>query len=187
MSSPTERPSAANVVFETERLLALQSTLQSNTLTAAPCVGGTSGGLACNNAELLSHVSLTEVSAQPTGAMDVWGFVDLNTNREYAIVGYESGTGVFDISDPENPVEVGYVDGASAGWRDIKVHQFFNSTAGRWNAYAYVTTDLASDGLFVIDLTGLPHSVTRLAYNQRFFAGSQRIHLECRLLPPAFR
>ena len=157
-----------DVVVETERLLALQSTLQSNTLTAAPCVGGSSGGLACSNAELLSHVSLTEVSAQPPGAMDIWGFVDLNTNLEYAIVGYQTGTGVFDISDPENPVEVGFIDGASAGWRDIKVHQFFNATDNRWNAYAYVTTDLSSNGLFVIDLTNLPHSVSRRSYSSDF-------------------
>lgn len=156
------------VIVETERLLSLQSKLQSNTLVAAPCVGGTSAGLACNNAELLSHVSLSEVSAQPAGAMDVWGFVELNSGREYAIVGYQTGTGVFDISDPENPVEVGFIDGAPSSWRDIKVHQFFNAVEGRWNAYAYVTTDLSSNGLFVIDLTGLPHSVSRQAYASDF-------------------
>ncbi|MDX1509086.1 MAG: choice-of-anchor B family protein, partial [Woeseiaceae bacterium] len=157
-----------DVIVETERLLALQSKLQSNTLSAAPCVGGTSGGLACENAELLAHVSLNEVSAQPAGAMDIWGFVDLNTGREYAIVGYQTGTGVFDITDAENPLEVGFIDGAAAGWRDIKVHQFFNAAQGRWNAYAYVTTDLSSDGLFIIDLSGLPHSVSRQSYASDF-------------------
>ena len=158
------------MVVETERLLALQDRLQSSELTAAPCVGGQSGGLACSNAELLSHVALSEVSASPAGAMDVWGFVDLNTNREYAIVGYRTGTGVFDISDAENPVEVGFIDGASAGWRDIKVHQYFNDVDDRWNAFAYVTTDNAGNGLFVIDLTNLPHSISRRSYVSDFSA-----------------
>ena len=38
----------------------------------------------------------------------------------------------------------------------------------RWNAFAYVTADNASDGLFVLDLTRLPHSITRASYPSDF-------------------
>lgn len=67
--------------------------------------------------------------------------MDLNTNREYAVVGFELGTGVFDVTDPDEPHEIGFIDGESAPSRDIKIYQFWNSAEQRWNARAYVTTD----------------------------------------------
>ena len=69
----------------------------------------------------------SSVSAFPGSAADVWGFTDLNTNREYAIITYNIGTAVFDVTDPENPVEVGFVDGQNTSWRDVKVTQAFNA------------------------------------------------------------
>ena len=98
----------------------------------------------------------------------MWGFVDLNTGREYAIVGYSFGTAVFDVSDATNPREVGFVDGQRTTWRDIKVYQYWHAADQRWNAFAYVTADNASDGLFVLDLTRLPHSITRASYPSDF-------------------
>ncbi len=115
--------------------------------------------------DLLSHVSTRTPGAR--GA-DIWGFMDLNTNREYAIVGYSSGTAVFDVSDAENPLEIGFINGQSTTWRDIKVHQFWNATDSRWNAYAYISADNASDGLFIIDLSNLPHTVARISYPSDF-------------------
>lgn len=156
-------------VQATEKMLAQHRRMQSSMATT-PCVGGTVNGLACDDTELLSHVALADVSATPGAAADVWGFVDLNTNREYAIVGYNIGTAVFDVTDAENPREVGFVDGQNTTWRDIKVYQFFNAAENRWNAYAYVTTDGSSDGLFVIDLTELPHRISRRTYASDFSA-----------------
>ena len=141
-----------------------QISLQSSAAAAA-CVGGFADGFPCSNVDLLAHVADRTPGAR--GA-DIWGFMDLNTHREYAIVGYSSGTAVFDVTDAENPREVGFVSGQSTTWRDIKVHQFWNATDSRWNAYAYVTADNASDGLFIIDLSGLPHSVARISYPSDF-------------------
>ncbi len=157
------------VAATTEAFFDQQKTMQAG-LSMAPCVGGQVGGLACSNTELLSHVPFAQVSATPGASADVWGFVDLNTNREYALVGYNIGTAVFDVTTAENPREVGFVDGQSSTWRDIKVHQYFNALEGRWNAYAYVTTDLSTDGLFVIDLTDLPQRISRVTYASDFFA-----------------
>ena len=136
--------------------------------SAAPCAGGLADGFACSNVDLLAHVARGDISASPAEAMDVWGFVDLNTYREYVFVGVTVGTAVFDVSDPMNPREVGFIDGQSANWRDIKTYQYFDSTAQRWRSYAYVTTDGATDGLFVIDLSDLPHAVRRVPYASDF-------------------
>ncbi len=147
-------------------LVEAQASLQSNA-AATPCVNGTAGSFACNNVDLLAHIAERTPSAR--GA-DIWGFMDLNTNREYAIVGYSIGTAVYDVSDPENPREVGFVDGQTTTWRDIKVHQFWNTADGRWNAFAYVTADNASDGLFIIDLSELPQRISRVDYSSDFEA-----------------
>ncbi len=160
-----EGPTAA----EAEKLLALHQQLKSGA-TASPCVAGMAGELECDAVDLLAHFSFADISTPPSSATDVWGFVDLNTDREYAIVGYNIGTAVIDVTDPSAPVEVGFIDGQRASWRDIKVYQYFDAGESRWMAYAYVTTDGSSDGLFVIDMTDLPHSVRRTGYTGDFFS-----------------
>jgi choice-of-anchor B domain-containing protein len=160
-----EGPKAA----EAEKLVALHTQLKSGA-SAGPCTGGMAGDLACESVDLLAHFSFEDVSAAPASATDVWGFVDLNTGREYAIVGYNIGTAVVDVTDPENPLEVGFIDGQSAFWRDIKVYQLFDAASERWRSYAYVTTDGSTDGLFVIDMSDLPHAVRKSNYSSDFVA-----------------
>ena len=157
-----DREFAANLKQSLSQHQALQASMP-----ATPCVGGTVNGMACMNIDLLSHVGMVDISASPANAADVWGFVDLNTNREYAIVGFDIGTAVFDVTDAENPREVGFIDGQATSWRDIKVYQYWNAAESRWNAQAYITTE-ATDGLFIIDLSDLPHSVQRVNYNGDF-------------------
>jgi len=147
-----------------EILVSTRDSVESN-MAATECVGGIADTFPCSNIDLLAHV--TDRSRGARGA-DIWGFVDLNTNREYAIMGYSTGTAVYDVTDAENPREVGFADGQTTTWRDIKIYQFWNAGAERWNAYAYVTADNASDGLFVIDLSELPHRVSRVAYASDF-------------------
>ena len=151
-------------VAAADELLSLHRSLKSS-IAATPCAGGNAAGLPCNDVDLLSHVGFVDVSAIPDAGNDIWGFVDLNTGREYAIVGFSLGTAVFDVTDATNPREVGFIDGQSAVWRDIKVYQHFDTVLDRWQAFAYVTTDGSTDGLFVIDLTGLPHSIRRVSYS----------------------
>jgi choice-of-anchor B domain-containing protein len=158
------------LLVESQKMLGILEDSQKS-LAAAPCANGLSGGLDCVNAELLSRFSNNSVSAAPARTADIWGFTDLNSNREYAIVGYGTGTGVFDVTDPENPAEIGFIDGQSTFWRDIKVYQYFNAAEDRWNAYAYIVADSTTDGLFVIDLTELPHRVFQSsAFTDTFLA-----------------
>jgi len=151
-------------------LLQLHENLKTS-VSFQPCTGGTAGSLACDKVDLLSHVALgSSVSARPSQGADVWGFVDLNSNREYAFVGYNIGTAVFDVTAASNPREIGFIDGQNTSWRDIKVYQYWNSITQRFDAYAYVTTDGSGDGLFVVDLTGLPQRVARVNYASDFTA-----------------
>lgn len=154
---------------EAEKLVALHAQMKAG-MPASPCTDGKAGDLDCQSVDLLAHFSFADVSAAPSSATDVWGFVDLNSHREYAIVGYDIGTAVVDITDPENPLEVGFIDGQPAFWRDMKVYQFFDTQDDRWKAYAYVTTDGSTDGLFVIDMSDLPHAVRKTNYASDFFA-----------------
>ena len=155
----------------TSKMMQLQEQLKSS-LPASPCVGGVASGLPCNAVDLLSHLALGDISAKPDAANDVWGFVDLNSDREYALIGFNLGIAAIDITDPESPREVGFIRGQDASWRDIKVYQFFDDGEKRWHAYAYVTTDGSTDGIFVIDLTGLPHSIRR----ENYASDIQRAH-----------
>ena len=139
----------------------LEATRQSS--ADVPCVGQMADSFACNNVDLLSHFALADFSSNPSSANDVWGFVDLNTDREYALAGVRNGPAVIDVSDPETPFEVGFVAGQSSTWRDIKVVQRFDPATARWNAHAYVTTDSVNDRLVIIDLTALPNSVALAA------------------------
>ena len=90
----------------------------------------------------------------PSFLSDIWGWVDSSGN-EYAIVGTNDGTSIFDLSDPVNPQEVLFVQGTNSVWRDIKTY----------GHYAYVTTDNPSmNGLLIIDLSNLPDSTNTNTY-----------------------
>ena len=76
---------------------------------SADCEFGFAGDHPCENMDLLAHVPLSAFSVNPSAANDIWGFYDLNDNREYAIIGLRNGVGVVEVTDPENPRVVGSV------------------------------------------------------------------------------
>jgi choice-of-anchor B domain-containing protein len=127
---------------------------------AANCEFGLAGDHPCENMDLLAHVPLSAFSIAPSAANDIWGFYDLNDNREYAIIGLRNGVGVVEVTDAENPRVVGSVASQSTAWRDLKVYQYFDHEDDRWKSYAYVTADSASVGTMVVDLRELPDSIS---------------------------
>jgi choice-of-anchor B domain-containing protein len=141
-----------------ELLAALTAPMLTST-GPAQCSGGSAAGFECSEVDLLSQIALADFSSQPAGANDIWGFVDLNTGREYALVGLLNGVAVVDVTDPTAPFEVGTVAGQQTVWRDIKVLQVYEPAARRWRAYGYVSADAAQDHLTIIDLGGLPNRV----------------------------
>ena len=124
-----------------------------------PCDGGRAGEFACDQVDLLSHVALDGFALEPSSANDIWGFLDLNTEREYAILGLNNGVSVVDVTDPTRPFEVGYVSGEDTVWRDVKVLQAYDEDAARWRSYAYASAE-TGEHIAVIDLTGLPNAVS---------------------------
>ncbi len=152
---------------------------QTEPLAATPCDSGTgmAGPFPCKGIDLLAQLPLNRLSTQPGAANDIWGFVDKRDGREYAIMGLLNGTAVIDVTDPESPVEVGTIPGFEAIWRDVKVYQFRNEN-GVFQSYAYVTADNPSSpqGLQIIDLSGLPSSIS-LAGTYRGFNEAHNIYI----------
>lgn len=126
------------------------------------CVGGMAGQFSCENVDLLGHVPLNQLNSA-SEANDIWGFVDLNTHKEYALIGLRNGLSVVDVSVPESPIVVGSVTAQRTTWRDIKVVQRYDVQEKRYKSYAYLTADGASVGLMIIDLNSLPDSVSVLS------------------------
>ena len=123
------------------------------------CTDGSADGFTCNNMSLLAHIPLTDFSNNPSAANDIWGHVDLNTEKEYAIIGLINGVAVVDVTTATSPEIVGSVTGLSSSWRDIKVYQYFDTPTLRWQAYAYSTTE-ANEGLTIIDLNDLENGIS---------------------------
>ena len=137
------------------------------------CADGKSGVHACRNVDLLARVALADMSAKPSGANDIWGFVDLNTEREYALLGLREGLAVFDVTEPAAPFEVGFVPGHRSVWRDVKIVQRYDAGTDRWRTFAYVTVD-AGGRLSVLDLTGLPH---RVRFERRIETAAHNVYV----------
>tara|TARA_R110000868_G_scaffold349185_2_gene610486 strand:- start:265 stop:2604 length:2340 start_codon:yes stop_codon:yes gene_type:complete len=123
------------------------------------CIDGSADGFECNNMSLLAHVPLADFPNNPSDANDIWGHVDLNTEKEYAIIGLRNGVAVVDVTIPTTPEVVGSILGLSSFWRDIKVYQYFDSSTLRWRAYAYSTTE-TDEGLTIIDLNDLENGIS---------------------------
>jgi len=146
-------------------------------IAASACAGGLAGAtFPCHNVDFLAQVRLTDMTTQPASASNLWGFVDLDDQREYAVLGTRNGTMIYDVTDPQAPDEVGFIAGNASAWREVKVYQLPNPAGGRHLAYAYITTEAPGSGLQIIDLTDLPASVT-LANTLMDFGRSHTVYI----------
>ena len=87
---------------------------------AAQCVNGEAGGYACNGIDLLSFVSLADLNCEGAGN-DIWGWTD-ETGNEYIVAGCADASSLVDVTDPLNPVVMGYIKTQTlpSSWRDMK-------------------------------------------------------------------
>ena len=114
-----------------------------------PCANGRAGEYSCSGVSLRSRVALTAMRG--SRGNDVWGWVDTQTDQEYALMGMTNGTAFVNVSDPENPHFLGLLPTQTVAsvWRDIKVYR----------DHAYVVADSAgAHGMQVFDLTRLRDS-----------------------------
>ncbi len=114
--------------------------------SAVACTGGMAGSFPCNEINMASNLPLSTFGAS-VGA-DIWGWTDPQTGSEYAIPTYSHGTAFVDISNPENPVYLGFLPTQTEAttWRDVKVYE----------NHAFIVADAAgSHGMQIFDLTRL--------------------------------
>ncbi len=74
------------------------------------------------------------------GVNDIWGYMT-NDNREFAIVGTDSGTSIIEVLD-NTLIEKGFIPGGSSTWRDIK-------TQGE---YIYIGTENNNGGVQIVSM-----------------------------------
>jgi len=130
----------------------------------------------CHNIDYFAQVRLTDIPGAPTSASEIWGIVDKDDNREYAILGHRNGTAFFDVTNPGTPVLVANIPGAASLWREVKAYQVYDVALGKHRAYAYATTEAVGGGLQIFDLTDLPNSVT-LANTLTDFSRSHTLYI----------
>jgi len=111
------------------------------------------GMFASSNVTLRAWLSPTEIDPSLTytcpiecPTADIWGYTS-PANRQYAIVGFLTGTAFVEITDPDNPVVVDFVPGGgtSATWRDMKT----------LDHYCYVVKDGVGIGMQVLDMSDI--------------------------------
>jgi choice-of-anchor B domain-containing protein len=127
----------------------------------APGICDFAGGYESSGVELLSNVTISDfdayhapVDGNPHTGNEAWHYV-APSGREYAIMGFTTGTGFVEVTDPLNPVIVGYIDGGGVdeSWRDMAVY----------GQYAYIVNDGGSGpGLQIVDLGNIDGGVVTL-------------------------
>lgn len=109
------------------------------------CTNGFAASFPCNDYDLMSRVTLNDMSA--TSGNDSWGWTDPTTNKEYALMGLNNGTAFIDISDAANPIYLGKLPTAtsSSSWRDVKVYK----------DHAFIVSEAPNHGMQVFNLSKL--------------------------------
>ncbi len=160
---------------EEMKMIGSFESLNKNNQVFTACENGFAGQFECNRIDLQARMPASAMHSNNPALNDIWGFVDLNDDQEYALVGLSNGTAVVNITDPENPGLVGHVPGFNSTWRDVKAYQYFDTADNEYKAYAYVTTE-ANQGMQIIDLTDLPNSIS-LAATITEFSSAHNIYI----------
>ncbi len=125
------------------------SRIRSVTGQKVACQNGKAGDYDCNSIDMMAFISPSDLSGGThTELNDIWGWTDSTTSKEYALVGLRMGTSFVEVTDPENPVVVGFLPTATSNstWRDMKVYK----------DHVYIVADNAGNhGVQVFDLTQL--------------------------------
>ena len=127
-------------------LLAVLSLAVSPLFSQTPCESGMAGIYPCDNVDLMSTISLSELGGVQN-MNDIWGWTDSDSGREFALIGMRNGTSFVEVTDPVNPLVIGSLATATTNslWRDVKV----------FNDYAFVVSEAGGHGMQVFDLAEL--------------------------------
>ena len=112
----------------------------------AKCKGGRAAGqFFCKNIDLAGYVPAGVMGG--AGIADVWGWVDPDSKKEYAILGSTEGVQFLDVTKPAEPIYLGVmpIKAPSLIWHEIEI----------LNDHAYIVCDLDPCGLQIFDLKRL--------------------------------
>jgi hypothetical protein len=101
---------------------------------------------------------------------EIWGLAV--NDREFAVIGSTAGTHIIDVTDPGNAVEVQFIAGAFQGTGVI--HRDYHDFRG----YLYAACDEGASTLQIIDITGLPDTVTVVYDSNEFFGRAHNIFID---------
>jgi choice-of-anchor B domain-containing protein len=112
-----------------------------------PCVNGKSGKYDCSGIDMKSFVPIAALGST-MDASDIWGWTDSSTGDEIAIINVMDGTSFVQITDPVNPIVLGFLPSTSDNhvvWADTKV----------FNDFAFIVRESRNSGVQIYDLTKL--------------------------------
>ena len=100
---------------------------------------------------------------------EIWGYADLNTGNEYAIIGTVKKVFILDITNPSSPtVEAEFTGGSNTIWRDMKTY----------GSYLYCVADEGSEGMMIIDLSDFTSGPTLVAQLKNDFLRAHNIFID---------
>ena len=114
----------------------------------AACRNGFAFGYPCSGVDLVARrESMNLGRHENVGLNDVWGWTDLETGVEYALVGRYDGLSIVDLSTPAEPRTAAFLPThtSTSVWRDMKVYA----------DHVYVVSEARGHGMQVLDLTRL--------------------------------
>ena len=115
--------------------------------TSAKCKNGKAGDYFCKNIDLVGYVDAATMGG--SGVADVWGWVDPETDKEYAVLGTTGGVQFIDVTKPSAPIYLGRLPVKAPGnvliWQELDI----------LNNHAYIVCDADPCGLQIFDLTRL--------------------------------
>ena len=88
------------------------------------------------NMQLLSYLPFEQ------DCSDITGFYQ--DGREFAVIGLQNAASFVDVTDSDNPFEVGRISGSTSIWRDLKY----------WDRHVYIGTE-AEDGIKIVSVDNL--------------------------------
>ena len=113
---------------------------------SATCKNGTAAGFPCKGIDLQSYLPSADLGGARIA--DVWGWVDPETKKEYALLGSTRGLLFVDVSNPKAPVYLGALAGKAESaliWQEIEIYK----------DHAFVVCDLSPCNLQIFDLSHL--------------------------------
>lgn len=129
-------------------------------LSGIRCEDGMAGIFPCHKVDLASFLPLPDIES--TFVNDLWGWEDPDTGLQLAIIGTFEGTAFIDVTDGENPVYLGTLEGSGDPddigniWGDVRVYEnvaYIVAETLDFSTYDPAAGTIDGFGVQIVDLT----------------------------------